>query len=128
MKSKTTVGYKRPPRHTQFKPGQSGNPNGRPKGTRNLDTDLEEELSEKIVVNEGGRRLEISKQRSILKSLVSKALKGDTRAASILVNLKLGLEQSKPVDDRNSSLDADDQAILEAYARRLLDAEKHAGT
>lgn len=127
MKSKETVGYKRPPRHTQFKPGQSGNPNGRPKGTRNLDTDLEEELSEKIIVNEGGRRLEISKQRSILKSLVSKALKGDTRAASILVNLKLGLEQSKPVDDRNASLDADDQAILEDYARRLLDAGKHPG-
>lgn len=127
MKPEARVGYKRPPRHTQFKPGQSGNPKGRPKGTRNLDTDLEEELSEKIIVNEGGRRLEISKQRSILKSLVAKALKGDTRAASILVNLKLGLEQAKPVDERDVSLDADDQAILDAYARRLLDAERPTG-
>ena len=38
------VGYKQPPKHTQFKPGQSGNPKGRPKGTQNLATDLAEEL------------------------------------------------------------------------------------
>ena len=29
------VGYKTPPKNTQFQPGQSGNPKGRPKGTKN---------------------------------------------------------------------------------------------
>ena len=38
------VGYKKPPKRTQFKPGQSGNPRGRPKGTKNLKTDLAEAL------------------------------------------------------------------------------------
>ena len=42
------VGYKRPPKHTQFKPGQSGNPRGRGKNTRNFKTDLVEELREQI--------------------------------------------------------------------------------
>ena len=37
------VGYKKPPIHTRFKPGVSGNPKGRPKGTKNLATDLAEE-------------------------------------------------------------------------------------
>lgn len=40
------IGYKKPPRHTRFRKGQSGNPKGRPKGTQNLKTDLAEELSE----------------------------------------------------------------------------------
>ena len=42
------VGYGKPPKHTRFQPGQSGNPRGRPKGTKNLKTDLEEELSERV--------------------------------------------------------------------------------
>ena len=60
-KSDYEVGYKKPPKDTQFKPGQSGNPLGRPKGTKNLKTDLMEELGQKIVVREGDRPLEVSK-------------------------------------------------------------------
>jgi hypothetical protein len=40
------VGHAKPPKHTRFQPGQSGNPRGRPKGTKNLKTDLIEELGE----------------------------------------------------------------------------------
>ncbi len=40
------VGYGKPPRHTRFQPGRSGNPRGRPKDTKNLKTDLIEELAE----------------------------------------------------------------------------------
>ena len=68
------VGYGRPPQHTRFKPGQSGNPKGRPKGTINLKTDLMEELSERISVSEGGKPKKLSKQRALLKSLVAKAI------------------------------------------------------
>jgi hypothetical protein len=50
------VGYKRPPTHTRFKPGQSDNPKGRPKHARNLKTEFLEELNEVILVREGGGR------------------------------------------------------------------------
>jgi hypothetical protein len=60
------IGYGRPPKATRFKPGVSGNPNGRPKGTRNLATDLAAELGEQITVRENGRPRPISKQRALI--------------------------------------------------------------
>ncbi len=81
------VGYGRPPKNGQFKPGQSGNPKGRRKGSKNLATDLAEELGETIRIREGDRNLRVSKQRAMLKALVAKALKGDARAASLLIAL-----------------------------------------
>ena len=114
------VGFGRPPKHTQFKPGESGNPKGRPKGTKNLATDLSEELAEKIVVNEGGKQLKISKQRAMIKSLLAKALKGDTRAATVLLKLLIDAEQATTKNAVVEALSEDDQAILARFAERVL--------
>ena len=120
-----SVGYKKPPKYTQFKPGESGNPKGRPKGTKNLTTDLCEELSEKIVVTEGGQQYQVSKQRAMIKSLLAKALQGETRASSVLLNLIVSLEIAKSNDPEEEVLSEEDKNILEAYVRKLLgtDAE-----
>jgi uncharacterized protein DUF5681 len=115
-----TVGYCRPPLHTRFKPGQSGNPRGRPKGTANLKTDLGEELSERIRVREGERNLKVSKQRAMLKALVAKALKGDARAATVILNLVSKLFEPEAVAEQAPTLTADDQAILERFLARSL--------
>ena len=80
------IGYGKPPKQTRFKPGQSGNPRGRPSGTRNLKTDLAEELAERIAISEGGRRQAVSKQRGMLKQLMAKALKGDVPPTLFLVS------------------------------------------
>jgi hypothetical protein len=114
------VGYKKPPKHSQFKPGQSGNLKGRPKGTKNLATDLEEELSQKIIVTEGGKQQETTKQRAMLKSLFAKAMKGETRAASVILNLIIGLEQSRNDQADTENIDEEDMQILESYRERIL--------
>jgi hypothetical protein len=74
------IGYGKPPAQTRFKKGQSGNPTGRPKGTPNFATALEQALNEQVVVNEGGQRRTVSKLEATVKQLVNKATLGDPRA------------------------------------------------
>ena len=120
-KNDTAVGYKCPPEHTQFQPGYSGNPAGRPKGTKNLRTDLAEELAEKVTVTEGGQQQLVSKQRAMVKSMMAKAMKGDTSAARTLVNLIIGFEQLDSQERIAVGLTEDDREVLEAFKTRMLE-------
>lgn len=81
------VGYKRPPMHSRFKPGQSGNPSGRVKGSQNLKTLFNKILKEQVSLREGSDVRKVSKAEAILRGLVIGALKGDTRAMGSLLRL-----------------------------------------
>ncbi len=121
MNQDEQVGFRKPPNHSRFKKGQSGNPRGRPRATRNLKTDLAEELSEEILFREGGRSQKISRQRAIVKSLVARTVKGDSRAGAILSNWMLRLLD---VDDdpENSAWtpSAEEEDVLRVLEERLL--------
>ncbi len=112
------VGYKKPPLDTRFKKGQSGNPNGRPRGTKNLKTDLLEELQELIRIKEGGTPRTITKQRAMVKNLTAKAVNGDPRAVNLLINLVLRLVQVDAEEVEDADLNQDDQEIMENLAKR----------
>ena len=56
------VGYKKPPLHSRFKKGQSGNPRGRPRGAKNFSSVLNDALNQPVFVTENGRRRKISKR------------------------------------------------------------------
>ena len=114
------VGYKKPPKHTQFKPGQSGNPKGRPHGAKNLSTELLEELQEWVKVTESGKQKTISKQRAMLKALMAKAVQGDSRAANTLLNMFLRLVPREAMDAEDQSLTKTDQQVLEDFKAALL--------
>jgi len=111
------IGYGKPPKHTQFKPGESGNPNGRRKGSRNFKTELLEKLKSPVKVNQNGRVSRISTQRAGLEVLFAKALQGDQRAIEQVVRLAEKYDQ--PTVATTDSMSSDDQAILDAYARRV---------
>lgn len=113
------VGNKRPPVHSRFKKGQSGNPRGRPKGSLNFKTDLIAELAEAIVVNEGGSRRKITKQRAFVKATIAKAIQGDGRATSALIGIIAKLAPPDAAEPAASApLSTEDQAILDAYVAR----------
>jgi hypothetical protein len=111
------VGYGKPPRAHQFKSGQSGNPKGRPKGSKNESSILKEVLSEKISLRQpNGRTRKIPVLEGIHRKQAEFALKGNTKSAAFILNRYAALVSGElqPED-----LSEDDRAVLDAFARRL---------
>lgn len=113
------VGYGRPPKQTQFKKGQSGNPKGRKKGARGLKTDLRAELNARIAITENGKTVKLTKQQLMVKQLAAKAIKGDVRAISKLADLVITL--LGPEDEAlksETALPLDDERIIHDWMTR----------
>jgi hypothetical protein len=112
------VGYRRPPKHTRFKPGQSGNPCGRPRAARGLNTIVRDTLTQKVAVRTAsGEMKRISRIEALLQKTVEQAIKGNPRALAQLIKLysdavpdeKPETSGSNPTDE---DLTAADLAIL----------------
>jgi Family of unknown function (DUF5681) len=118
-KGKHQVGYGRPPVHTQFKAGRSGNRRGRPVGRANAKTTMARVFNQTVPVREGDKTRNMSKLEAMLQTHTLKAMKGDNRSASIVIGLLaragfLGESESKTVP----ALSDEDDAILDDFVRR----------
>jgi hypothetical protein len=81
------VGYRRPPVHTRFKPGQSGNPSGRVKGSKNLKTLFHQILNEQISLQDGTQTKKVTKAEALMRRLIIGAMKGDSRSLMTLMRI-----------------------------------------
>jgi hypothetical protein len=97
------TGYGRPPRNAQFKPGTSGNPNGRPQGAKGRVTNalpdsvsraIREEMQRTIKVTDVQGERELPTMNAIIRSLKVKALKGNVRAAETLIKVATAVEKA----------------------------------
>ena len=113
------VGYGKPPRHSQFRAGQSGNPMGRRKGIRNLKTDVKRTLKTPVKVKESGGTRRRSTQEVALMVLREKALQGDPRSIDRLLELALRFNNDVAEIGPAQPLPVDDQAILDAYRAKF---------
>ena len=111
------VGYGKPPADTRFKPGTSGNPTGRPKGSLNLATAVNRAMKEKVTIVENGRRKSVSKLDAAVKGLVNRAVKGDARACQQMLALAplVGMEPAKAA----TALDQTETEIVASLFKRL---------
>jgi hypothetical protein len=111
------VGYGKPPRAHQFKPGQSGNPKGRKKGVKNEATILQELLQQKVAVNDRGKRRKIMLLEAVLRRIIDDCLKGNTKSAAFLLNRYHMYVTG--ADVAGSDIGEDDKAVLQAFMRQI---------
>ncbi len=95
--SEYQVGYGRPPLQTRFRNGRSGNPKGRPKGSRALANIWLRAMNEKVTINENGQRRRITKQEAAIKQLANKAASGDKRAIQDMIRFQTMLFPDAPM-------------------------------
>lgn len=106
------IGYGKPPRHSQFKKGVSGNPAGRRRRSTSFDALLEQQLNEKVLINRGGRKVRISKREALIWKLMSDALSGKPRSLDFFLKY---LQQSGRPDPFGSEF-YDDRILAELAA------------
>ena len=116
------VGYGKPPITSRFKPGQTGNAKGRPKGHKNLKTLIRQAMTARIVIQEGSSNRQVSKIEGVVLRQLQNALKGNDRSAMAVIRMAVQLGFLDDVADGNqgeATLSATDERILqELMARR----------
>ena len=122
------VGYGKPPKDTRFQKGQSGNPKGRPKGSKNFATLLHEALNQLVTVREDGRSRKVTARAAIAKQMVHAGLLSNHRAIDQLLKipgvLGTGDGTASIPDSKQEPLTAGDRSILERYKQRVIEEHK----
>jgi hypothetical protein len=123
----SSVGYGQPPLHSRFKPGQSGNPRGRPRNSLLIDSILEKNLRKKVAVTRDGARTSVTLLAAIVEKLMVDAARGDNAARKLALQLNerrelmaANLEQAR-ARENPEVLDPDDQAILDDFRQEILE-------
>lgn len=85
MSADDEIGPGRPPKKHQFTKGQSGNPKGRPKGSRNFRSILEAEMNSCVTIHDRGRERRITKKELMARQLANAAAKGSLKHAQVVM-------------------------------------------
>ena len=113
------VGFGKPPRHSQFRPGRSGNPAGRPKGSKNLATIVKAMLNEEILITENGKSRKVTKGEAAIMQLLAQGVRGDLRAIKEITSLYHYIEHVDQHEPDSSHTTENDVEVLANLRRRM---------
>lgn len=120
MSEDEDVGYGRPPRRTRFRPGQSGNPRGRPKGARSTGTIVTGVLNKKVSLTSAGQRRQVPLKEAIVLRMAEAALKGDLKAAAALFALAERAAEAAEMEPALTPPDEADETIIASFLARQI--------
>jgi uncharacterized protein DUF5681 len=113
------IGFRKPPKDTRFVKGQSGNPQGRPKGSQNAATILDKACRERIRVTTNGKMRHLSKFEAAMLQLMNKAASGDLRAMQLLLSWLTWRMHSEQESVPAISPQESDKFVMESIAARF---------
>jgi hypothetical protein len=120
------IGYRKPPKSTRFRQGQSGNPRGRPKRAPSFGERLAKAMQEKVAVNENGRRTRISRLDLMFKQIANKAASGDRHYIQLALAYLRDFDQARVGQDPSGEPDIpvdlttlSDEELSALYYERL---------
>jgi hypothetical protein len=113
------VGYKKPPKESQFIRGQSGNPKGRPKGSKNISTMFNQITNELIQVTENGRSKSMTRMEAVIHQLTNKALSGDPRVMREFLHLGRMFEEVTQAEEASLEPHERDTVVLQSVLKRM---------
>jgi hypothetical protein len=115
------IGHGKPPKETQFKKGTSGNPKGRPKGSKNIRTILQEQLLKPVTVTQNGRQTRMALIAVVGARLVNKAAKGDDKAMKLALDYAIKLDG---LETRSTAALTSDQSPFDLSAEEMASISK----
>lgn len=118
-KDKARVGYGRPPIHSQFQPGRSGNPRGRPKASKDLQARLKKAAGEKVVVQDGGRERKVDKLDLAVTQMMNKAAQGQSTFLRMALKEIQNAEAAAPPAAPPEELTESDRDVIAFVIRRI---------
>jgi len=121
------VGYGKPPLHSRFQKGQSGNPKGKTKGATNYRTDARKFIATAVKVTIGGKKTTVSKQMAALMVLWDQVMKRDARALARFLDLAREVNNEDLTNLANEIQSEEDSKILENLKARLLARQSDGG-
>ena len=113
------VGYRKPPKQTQFKKGASGNPSGRPKGSRNLGTIIRKAARQRIKVTDQNGERRISKVDATAIQLANQAASGNQRAMQLFLHLYLACVDSEQREVLVETTEEADRLVMQSLVQRI---------
>ena len=114
----STIGYGKPPRSTQFRPGVSGNPRGRPKGSKNFATILMAVGRQKVKVSVQGKPRVMTRDEIAVMHLHNKADGGDMNAIKALLGAKRLFAESEEGEKTSTDTRERDEAVIRNFLNR----------